>query len=39
MDKMHRIEQRTDRSLNGMCWSLLKDRSRLSPEAATYLTP
>jgi transposase len=37
MDKMHPIEQRTDRSLNGICWSLLKDRSRLSSEAATDL--
>jgi transposase len=37
VDKMRRIEQRTDRSLKGMRWSLLKDRSRLSPEAATDL--
>ncbi len=34
---MRRIEQRTDRSFKGMRWSLLKDRSRLSPEAATDL--
>ena len=37
VDKMRRIEQRTDRSLKGMRWSLLKDRSRLAPEAATDL--
>jgi transposase len=37
VDKMRRIEQRTERSLKGMRWSLLKDRSRLSPEAATDL--
>jgi transposase len=37
VDKMRRIEQRTDRSLKGMRWSLLKDRARLSPEAAADL--
>jgi transposase len=37
VDKMRRIEQRTDHSLKGMRWSLLKDRSRLSPEAAADL--
>jgi transposase len=37
VDKMRRIEQRSDRSLKGMRWSLLKDRSRLSPEAAADL--
>jgi transposase len=37
VDKMRRIEQRTDRSLKGMRWSLLKDRSRLSPQAAADL--
>jgi transposase len=37
VDKMRRIEQRTDRSLKGMRWSLLKDRSRLSAEAAADL--
>jgi len=37
LDKMRRIEQRTDRSLKGMRWSLLKDRSRLKPEAAADL--
>jgi len=37
VDRMRRIEQRTDRSLKGLRWSLLKDRSRLSPEAAAGL--
>ena len=37
VDKMRRIEQRNDRSLKGMRWSLLKDLSRLSPEAAADL--
>ena len=37
VDRMRRIEQRTDRSLKGMRWSLLKDRSRLSPEAVADL--
>ena len=37
VDKMRRIEQRTDRSLKGIRWSLLKDRSRLTPEAAADL--
>src|SRR5512139_485779 len=37
VDKMRRIEQRTDRSLKGLRWSLLKDRSRLSAEAAAQL--
>ena len=37
VDKMRRIEQRSDRSLKGMRWSLLKDRSRLSPDAAADL--
>ena len=37
VDKMRRIEQRTDSSLKGMRWSLLKDRSKLKPEAATDL--
>ena len=37
VDKMRRIEQRTDKSLKGMRWSLLKDRSRLKPEAADDL--
>ena len=37
VDKMRRIEQRTDKSLKGMRWSLLKDRSNLKPEAAADL--
>lgn len=37
VDKMRRIEQRSDHSLKGMRWSLLKDRSRLSVEAAADL--
>ena len=37
VDKMRRIEQRTDKSLKGMRWSLLKDRSRLKPEVAADL--
>lgn len=35
--KMRRIEQRSDKSLKGLRWSLLKDRSRLRPEAAADL--
>ena len=37
VDRMRRLEQRTDASLKGMRWSLLKDRSKLKPEAATDL--
>jgi transposase len=37
VDQMRRIEQRSDRSLKGLRWSLLKDRSRLSAEAAADL--
>src|SRR6218665_614704 len=37
VDKMRRIEQRTDKSLKGMRWTLLKDTSRLKPEAAADL--
>jgi transposase len=37
VDKMRIIEQRTERSLKGMRWSLLKDRSRLAPAAAADL--
>ena len=37
VDKMRRIEQRTDKSLKGMRWSLLKDRESLKPEAAADL--
>ena len=39
VDKTRRIEQRTDKSLKGLRWSLLKDRSRLKPEAAADLDP
>ena len=38
VDKMRRIEQRTDKSLKGLRWSLLKDRSRLTPAAAADLS-
>jgi len=34
---MRRIEQRAERWLKGMRWSLLKDRSRLSSDAAADL--
>ena len=37
VDMMRRIEQRTDKSLEGMRWSLLKDPSKLKPEAAADL--
>jgi transposase len=37
VDKMRRIEQRTDKSLKGMRWLLLKDRASLKPEAAASL--
>ncbi|MGQ0708188.1 MAG: ISL3 family transposase [Rhodoferax sp.] len=37
VDKMRRIEQRTDKSLKGMRWSLLKDRAKLKPEQAADL--
>jgi len=37
VDKMRRIEQRTDKSLKGMRWTLLKDRARLKPQAAADL--
>lgn len=37
VDKMRRIEQRTDPSLKGMRWSLLKDRAKLRPEAMADL--
>lgn len=37
VDKMRRLEQRTAHCLKGMRWSLLKDRSRLSPAAAADL--
>jgi transposase len=37
VDRMRRIEQRTDPSLKGLRWSLLKDRSRLSAAATADL--
>ena len=37
VDKMRRIEQRADKSLKGMRWSLVKDRASLRPEAAADL--
>jgi len=37
VDQMRRIEQRTDTSLKGLRWTLLKDTSRLKPEAAADL--
>ena len=36
-DRMRRIEQRSDKSLKGMRWSLLKNRASLKPEAAADL--
>ena len=37
VDKMRRIEQRTTKSLKGLRWTLLKDRSNLKPDAAADL--
>ncbi len=37
VDRMRRIEQRSDKSLKGMRWSLLKNRASLKPEAAADL--
>jgi transposase len=37
VDQMRRIEQRSDKSLKGMRWTLLKDSSKLKPEAAADL--
>ena len=37
VDKMRRIEQRSDKSLKGLRWSLLKDRASRNPEAAADL--
>ncbi|MGB5101739.1 MAG: ISL3 family transposase [Steroidobacteraceae bacterium] len=37
VDRTRRIEQRTDPSLKGLRWALLKDRSRLSAAAAEDL--
>jgi transposase len=37
VDKMRRLEQKTDPALKGLRWALLKDRSKLSYEQATDL--
>lgn len=37
VDKMRRIEQRTDPSLKGLRWKLLKDRDALAPPARAEL--
>jgi len=37
VDRMRRIEQRSDKSLKGMRWSLLKNRASLKSEAAADL--
>ena len=37
VDKLRRIEQKTDKSLKGMRWTLLKDTAKLKPEAAADL--
>jgi transposase len=37
VDKMRRLEQRTDPSLKGLRWTLLKDRSRLPAEGRADL--
>ena len=37
VDKMRRIEQRSDKSLKGLRWTLLKDRASLRPAAAADL--
>ena len=37
VDKMRRIEQRTDTSLKGLRWTLLKDTANLKPAAAADL--
>jgi transposase len=37
VDKTRRIEQRTDKSLKGLRWSLLKDSGSLKPQAAAAL--
>ena len=37
VDKMRRLEQRTDPSLKGLRWTLLKDRGRLSEESRADL--
>lgn len=37
VDKTRRIEQKTDPSLKGLRWKLLRDRSRLAPQARADL--
>ena len=37
VDKMRRIEQKGDKSLKGMRWTLLKDTTKLNPAAAADL--
>ena len=37
VDKMRRVEQKTDPALKGLRWSLLKDKSKLSPDQARDL--
>lgn len=37
VDKMRRIEQRTDKELKGMRWKLLRDRDSLAPDARAEL--
>jgi transposase len=37
VDKMRRLEQKTDPALKGLRWALLKDRSKLSHEQVTDL--
>jgi transposase len=37
VDQMRRLEQRTDPTLKGLRWTLLKDRDRLSPESRADL--
>ena len=37
VDKMRRIEQRNDKSLKGLRWTLLKDRANLKPDATADL--
>lgn len=37
VDKTRRIDQRSNKSLKGLRWTLLKDRGDLRPEAAADL--
>ena len=39
IDKMRRIEQRGDRSLNGMRWTLLRDTAKFKPVASRQELP